>query len=153
MPLQYVIGDATLPQGTGPKIIAHCCNNAGYWGSGFVVALSRQWSKPEAAYRSMKARPLGTVQIVPVRSDITVVNIIGQNGIRGTAAFPPIRYEALRMGLIAVSNEAHRIGASVHMPMIGAGRAGGDWTRIEPIIKETLDGLDVYVYQFPSDRA
>ena len=32
-------------------IIAHVCNDVGGWGSGFVVARSAKWSKPEAAYR------------------------------------------------------------------------------------------------------
>lgn len=27
--INYVIGDATAPQGEGPKFIVHCCNNIG----------------------------------------------------------------------------------------------------------------------------
>ena len=30
------------------------------------------------------------------------------------------------------------LGASVHMPRIGCGLAGGKWERIEPLIERTL---------------
>ena len=51
MPLNYIIGDATKPIGTGNRIITHCCNDLGYWNAGFVKALSLRWSEPERAYR------------------------------------------------------------------------------------------------------
>ena len=37
------------------------------------------------------------------------------------------------------------LGASVHMPGIGCGVAGGTWDRIEPIIFRTLRERDVAV--------
>ena len=40
--LRYVTGDATVPQGGGPKILVHLCNDAGGWGAGFVLAVSRR---------------------------------------------------------------------------------------------------------------
>ncbi|MFJ6385555.1 hypothetical protein ACIQI7_36810, partial [Kitasatospora sp. NPDC092039] len=49
--ITYVRGDATTPQGKGVKVIAHVCNDLGGWGKGFVLALSRRWPEPEAAYR------------------------------------------------------------------------------------------------------
>lgn len=49
--LNYVKGDATSPQGDGTKAIVHVCNNIGAWGAGFVMAISRRWPEPEAAYR------------------------------------------------------------------------------------------------------
>ena len=41
-PLRIIKGDATRPQASGPKIIAHICNDLGGWGKGFVVAISRR---------------------------------------------------------------------------------------------------------------
>jgi O-acetyl-ADP-ribose deacetylase (regulator of RNase III) len=51
MAITYLIGDATAPGGRGPGVIAHVCNDSGGWGKGFVLAVSRRWPEPEAAYR------------------------------------------------------------------------------------------------------
>lgn len=51
MAITYHIGDATAPDGRGPGVIAHVCNDSGGWGKGFVLAVSRRWPEPEAAYR------------------------------------------------------------------------------------------------------
>ena len=48
--INYVSGDATDPQGDGPKVIAHVCNNIGAWGAGFVLAVSARWPQPEQEY-------------------------------------------------------------------------------------------------------
>ncbi|MFE0817971.1 GNAT family N-acetyltransferase [Streptomyces sp. NPDC058794] len=50
--IRYVRGDATVPSVKGVKVIAHVCNDLGGWGKGFVLAISRRWPEPEAAYRA-----------------------------------------------------------------------------------------------------
>jgi hypothetical protein len=62
----------------------------------------------------------------------------------------PIRYEAVETSLIKVAIEAKKIKASIHMPRIGCGLAGGRWKEIELIIQKVLlsQNLDVYVYDF-----
>lgn len=44
--------------------------------------------------------------------------------------------------------DASRWNASVHMPRIGCGLAGGSWGKVEPIIQEELcdKGVQVFVY-------
>lgn len=144
--LTYLIGDATKPQGEGLKVIPHICNDIGAWGAGFVLALSRRWKEPEAMYMSMPSRHLGAVQFVPVQDDIVVVNMIAQNGVgRRPDGSPPISYGALKVCLNDVNNYAWRNGATIHMPRIGVGLAGGDWNRIEQIIKDVMT-VDVFVY-------
>jgi O-acetyl-ADP-ribose deacetylase (regulator of RNase III) len=54
------------------------------------------------------------------------------------AGKPPVRYEAIAKGLQPVAEFAQQHGASVHMPHIGCGLAGGKWEEIEPIIERTL---------------
>lgn len=82
--INYVRGDATCPQAKGPKIITHICNDRGGWGKGFVVALSRRWPEPEAAYRRWhrdRAKndfALGAIQLVQVSADTWVANMVGQ---------------------------------------------------------------------------
>ncbi|MCX5296206.1 macro domain-containing protein [Streptomyces sp. NBC_00193] len=149
-------GDATSPQARGPKIIAHVCNDLGGWGKGFVLALSKRWSEPEAAYRAWhRGRSgndfaLGAVQLVQVRPDIWVANMVGQHGIRTGSGGPPVRYEAIERCLDRLAAHATERGASVHMPRIGCGLAGGKWSRIEPLIRDELcaKGIPVTVYDF-----
>lgn len=155
--IHYLIGDATDPQGGGVKVIPHICNDIGGWGRGFVLALSAKWPQPEAAYREWHRTnqpipfELGRAMSVQVEPDIFVTNIIGQHKIKPTDGVPPIRYEAVRAGLLHVVKFFKDQGATVHMPRIGCGLAGGTWDQIEPIIQEILvaNGLEVFVYDLP----
>lgn len=153
MTINYVEGDATHPIGGGNKIIVHICNDVGAWGAGFVVALSKRWPEPEAMFRTWSRFSddfgLGAVQMVKVEDDIWVANIIGQHELAHKGGVPPIRYDAVRDGLAKVQTEAKKLGASIHMPRIGCGLAGGRWDIIKALIDETLDGLQVTVYDLP----
>lgn len=74
--------------------------------------------------------------------------MIAQHGIRSVRGVPPIRYEALAECLTLVARKADELNASVHMPRIGCGLAGGEWDRIEPITLSSLceRGVLVTVY-------
>lgn len=157
MAIAYGVGDASAPGVHGPKIIVHVCNDVGGWGRGFVVALSNRWPEPEQHYRKWfrgkTAQPfaLGEVQFVKVSADTSVANLIGQRDIRTRAGVPPIRYDALRQGLRVIAVEVHRLAASVHMPRIGCGLAGGSWEQVGPIVEQELavKGISVTVYDLP----
>jgi O-acetyl-ADP-ribose deacetylase (regulator of RNase III) len=158
MQITYITGDATQPIGSDPRIIVHVCNDVGRWGRGFVVALSRRYAEPEKQYRAWSRGQgtipftLGQVQFVPVADELWVANLIGQHDIRSHNGVPPVRYEAIRAGLekVAAFAKAHR--ASVHMPRIGAGLAGGDWNTISAIIHEELatNNISVTIYDLPT---
>lgn len=155
--IKYIKGDATAPEGEGNKFVCHVCNDEGRWGRGFVMALSRRWKRPEMLYRtwhrggkeSDKVRfKLGEIQLVQVENEITVVNMIGQKGIRKWGNKPPIRYDAVKACLEKVAAYAKKHDASVHMPRIGCGLAGGKWEKIEEIIQSVLckNNIEVTVY-------
>ncbi|MBC7270697.1 MAG: Appr-1-p processing protein [Streptomyces sp.] len=152
--ITYVRGDTTAPSVKGTKIIAHVCNDIGGWGKGFVVALSRRWPQPEAAYRAWhRGRAandfaLGAVQVVRVEPYVWVANMIGQRGIRTGSKGIPVRYEAIGTALGHLAGHAAALDASVHMPRIGCGLAGGKWSRVEPLVVERLvaRGISVTVY-------
>ena len=154
MDIHFIIGDATEPVGPGTKIIVHVCNDVGGWGRGFVMALSRRWPEPEQCYRAWhrgreeRLFALGEVQFVPVGKDTWVANLIGQRNVRTLNGVPPVRYDAIRRGLQRVAEEALRLGASVHMPRIGCGLAGGLWEEAGKIVEEELanKGISVTVY-------
>ncbi|MFB7719259.1 macro domain-containing protein [Nocardia sp. NPDC056100] len=155
--LRVIKGDATSPQAKGPKIIAHVCNDLGGWGKGFVLSISKRWPEPERTYREWhrgRARNdfgLGATQLIQVRADVWVANMIGQHGMRTGSGGPPIRYDALARCLRTVGDDAMRLDASVHMPRIGCGLAGGRWERIEPIISETLLAREIAVTVYDFD--
>ena len=153
--IQYRKGDATAPQSENNKIIVHVCNDIGGWGKGFVMAISKRWKKPENQYRewfkSKDGFELGKVQFVQVEEDLWVANLIGQHKInKDENGNAPIRYDAIEDGLKEVSLFAKENNASIHMPRIGCGLAGGKWEMIEPIILKTLSNNDVevVVYDF-----
>lgn len=163
MPIKYVTGDATRPQGDGLKVIVHCCNDVGAWGSGFVVALSKRWERPEREYRRWFQEKgaagfkelLGGVQLVPVEPDVWVANLIGQVGLRkGLDGGIPVRYEALADGFSIIAKyaiEHPEREISVHAPRLGCGLAGGEWSEVEPLlVKHFVDaGVPVTIYDLP----
>lgn len=154
--IRYVKGDATQPEGDGKRIIAHVCNDQGGWGKGFVVAVSRRWPEPEADYRRWAAGEienawfgLGAVRAVQVEDTLWVANMVAQHGYGfDENGMPPIRYDALTVCLSTLANEALEHKASVHMPRIGCGLAGGNWAAVGPIVQTALvsRGVDVTVY-------
>lgn len=154
MSITYIVGDATEPQATGKRIIVHICNDVGAWGKGFVLALSKKWKEPEYHYRewfkSKDGFELGAVQFVQVEENTWIANVIGQQGLFKSGKSPPIRYDAVQSGLENVASFAKEHSASVHMPRIGCGLAGGKWEMIEPLIVTELieKSISVTVYDF-----
>lgn len=153
--VNYIIGDATDPKMDGNKIIVHICNDIGRWGKGFVMAVSKRWKTPELNYRewfnTKEHFALGKVQFVYVEDGLWIANLIGQHKInRDEKGNPPIRYEAVSIGLEVVGQFAREKNATVHMPRIGCGLAGGTWDKIEPLIDQSLiaNGTETYVYDF-----
>lgn len=126
------------------------------WGKGFVVVISRRWPEPERDYRDWHRHrasndfALGAVRLIQVQDDIWVANMIGQHGTRGGSQGPPIRYPAVGQCLRALGDQAIEPRASVHMPRIGCGLAGGRREQIEPLIDVALcqRGVPVTVYDF-----
>ena len=172
--LHYIIGDTTEPI-QRPAVICHVCNDVGGWGRGFVLSLSAKYPEAEQAYRAWFENPgksfklktntamqtpwtheLGKCQIVQVKPDIWVANIIGQHGTQYVGKVPPIRYDALEEGLKSANIFASGLGKSLsqkemtlHMPRLGAVLAGGEWPEIERIIKKTML-VESYVYTLPN---
>lgn len=151
--VNYIIGDATYPKIEGNKIIVHICNDIGGWGKGFVMAISKRWSQPEQQYRqwfkSNENFKLGRVQFIQVEEDIWVANLIGQHGIyKDEKGNVPIRYDAILLGLENITQFAIDKKATIHMPRIGCGLAGGTWDKIEPLINKSLlrNEIETYVY-------
>lgn len=150
--INYLIGDATKPIGQENKIITHVCNDIGAWGAGFVLAISKKWKEPEKKYKewfkSKDKFELGKVQYVQVEKDIVIANMIGQHGIKTFGYNKPIRYDAIEECLEKVAIVCKNNNATIHMPRIGCGLAGGEWEEIEKIINKTLIEKDIEVFVY-----
>lgn len=137
---EYVRGSALEPVGNGVKLIAHIVNDAGYWNAGFVRQMSDKWPTTRQSYmrRSALGIKLGDVWTVWVTGMTVVANMVAQAGVRSSTNPFPLRFQAVENCLNTVSDLATTYGASVHMPRIGTGFAGGKWEDVEPIINRTL---------------
>jgi len=151
-----VNGDATLPRGVGPRVIVHLVNDrTSNWGGAFARALRARHPVAQEDFRAWANEDpsrlrLGAAFFSEVEDGLNVATIVAQHGY-GRSARPRIRYAAVREALVTVSRIASEEGASVHMPRIGAGQAGGRWALIREIIDETLTrhGIPVTVYVPP----
>ncbi len=151
--LTILHGDATEPRGPGLKLIVHLVNDkTPNWGGAFARALRDRCPDAQDDFRAwVQADPrrltLGAVHISHTAAEINVATLIAQHGY-GPSASPRVRYGAIKECLEVVAEYARVTGASVHMPRIGAGQAGGRWPIIRELIEEALTrhGTAVTVY-------
>ncbi len=149
--INFVVGDAMKPHGAGQKIIAQVVNDgAARWGgSGFANAIRRHWPAVqddfcEWAERDRQHLRLGQTHAAQVDDTISIFSMIAQHGY-GQSRLPRIRYQHLRDCLEALRDFAKAIKASVHLPRIGCGEAGGNWLIVQDLIMECLSDHDVEV--------
>jgi len=156
MEVLYLRGDVTLPRGEGSKIVSHIVNDkSSTWGAGAARAIGDRWPSAHGDFKNwtMARREefeLGTIHEFDVSDNLAVVSMVAQHGY-GESLKPRIRYAALRDCLSKLSEIAISRQASVHMPKIGTGFAGGNWRVIEDLIVEALisRGIKVTVYELP----
>lgn len=152
-------GDALEPRGMGPRIIAQIVNDkASTWGAGFARAVRLQYPEVQTQFKdwvneNRRNLSLGKTHFAPVSPDLTVCSMVAQHGF-GESEKPRLRYAALKRCLLDLKAEAQRRRASVHMPRIGSGWAGGNWSIIAQLIDEALvaQGVEVTVYIPPADE-
>lgn len=158
--ITYLRGDATLTRGTDPKLLVQVVNDSAlsWGGAGFTTSVKRRWPGAQGVFTNQVVRDrnklrLGNLIAFTVEPDVTLASIVAQRGY-GSSSHPLVRYAALRDGLVQVAQLAHKLSASIHMPRIGTGQAGGSWAVVEELIKETLTqaGLRVIVYDLPQGR-
>ena len=137
-----VSGDVTQPRGSGPKLIAHVVNDqASRWARHSLAGQLAQ-AYPHAAFLfstwvldDPTNLRLGNVHLATMPDqDLTVASMVAQHGY-GPSHEMRLRYEALEACLRTVADHAARLGASVHLPRIGTGQAGGRW----PVVRELID--------------
>jgi Zn-dependent peptidase ImmA (M78 family) len=155
--ITYLKGNALEPRGTDQKIIVHIVNDAtpNWGGKGFTVGLKRKWPEAQREFRNWAQADrshlkLGQVHCVRVSDDTSIASMVCQKGY-GPSVKPRLRYAALEDCLAKVADDARRLQATVHMPRIGTGQAGGAWFIVGELIASTLigGGVSVFVYDLP----
>jgi len=138
MKIEYKQGDlfSNLPTDKN-IIIPHCANNLGIMGSGFVLPLLKRFPGVDTKYtRRCKERDmLGFVDYVRY-DNVTVANMVAQNGVIGKNNTKPIRYAALMKCMEGVSVRWECTGGEIICPKFGSALAGGNWDLIEELINE-----------------
>lgn len=152
--IQYLIGDATEPR-SRPALIVQIVNDAtpNWGGRGFARAVRTRWPEVQQSFRAFVEKErlrLGKVHLARPDADVWLMSIVAQKGY-GPSPTHRVRYAALRKGLRAAARYSHELGASVHMPRIGCGEGGGDWTIVAELIRAELIRQDVpvTVYDLP----
>lgn len=157
--IRLLHGNVLEPRNGGKKIICQLVNDkAVKWGGGVSRKIAKRFPEAEEVYTEQVIQipqrdRLGRVIFSQVNKDLTIASLIGQEGF-GQSLFPRIRYSALQTCLEQVADRAESIGASIHMPKIGTGSAGGDWSTIEEMLDDVMvrKGLFVTVYDTPPKR-
>jgi len=156
--LTYLVGDASDPRGTGERIVVQVVNDAtpNWGGRGFANAILRKWPDAQTSFREFAARDqlrLGATHFYRPWESLTVASLVAQAGF-GPSNRPRIRYEALEQALNAVAAYARERNATIHMPRIGSGQAGGRWEVVEMLVTEIFSsrGLQVTIYDLPEKR-
>lgn len=157
-PSIYDFGDATQPRGSGNKIIAQLVNSGGALGAGFGRAMAESWPESATALKQWKETDdfqMGNSKLTKLADEIYVFQMLAQKGVLPKEGKIGIRYSSLRTCLTRLAKAADELQASVHMPRIGAGQAGGDWNIIEGMITEELltQNISVTVYDPPGRAA
>jgi hypothetical protein len=155
--INYLHGDAAEPRGEGVRVIAHIVNDTtvNWGGSGFAPHLRSRYLGLQDDFRDWAqargALSLGVTHLQEVEPDLFVCSMVAQHQYGKKAGSIPLRYGALERCLDDLGSHALRVGASVHMPMIGAGQAGGNWAVIEEMVERQLLGreVDTTVYLLP----
>jgi O-acetyl-ADP-ribose deacetylase (regulator of RNase III) len=129
-------------------IIVHGANCMCTMGSGIAKQIKEQF--PEAYNADLETRKgdfrkLGNYTLALIRKySFIIINAYTQYDY-GTDS-PKIDYEALTLCLRKINKAC--IGKRIGLPLIGAGLAGGDWNRIENIIKTELNDVDVTIVYY-----
>lgn len=142
-------------------VVLQCCNNIGVMGAGIALEIAKRYPNVKRAYQQWyKGQPytistetgkfkLGEIQEVTLYAEndhdsITFVNMIAQDGIASEDNPHPFNYEAFDKCMFKARVFFHDH-SKVFAPLIGAGLAGGDWTKIAPIIERYLGKYDLTV--------
>lgn len=133
-------------------IICHQVNTQGVMGAGIALKIKEKFPLAYRHYRSIctsqsKLSPLGRCLISSIYS-LKIAHIFGQDKFGRDKQYTDYKAVQNAFQELAIWNkvEDHAIFIPENM---GCSNAGGDWKIYLDIIKETLDGFDVFICSYP----
>lgn len=158
-PLASIYGNVLDPVADGMKTVAFLVNDqAKYWGGGVAKAAGQKYPRAHAEFSAWlsdipKSERLGKVFYSQADTDIMIAAIVAQAGV-GPSDRTRLRYTALEKAFNSLYETVRETHASVHMPRLGTGAAGGSWPAIEDLVRQTLvrNHVPVTIYDLPPRR-
>jgi O-acetyl-ADP-ribose deacetylase (regulator of RNase III) len=92
----------------------------------------------------------GDVRLTLVGNCLWVAYLAAQHGVGRRNK--PLRLDALEQCLARLAEAAVERSATVVMPRIGTGLAGGSWGDVEPLVKTLAERVPVIVYDLKENR-
>ena len=160
MNIQYKAGDLFTAidndNDPGAIVIAHCCNDQGKFGAGFVVPLAKRFPIVKERYLTWRQQEnfrLGNTQFVNIDDKIFCANMIAQT----LGGSRPLYYNHLARCMDQVGdfiierNCAREHQTRLICPAFGSKLAGGNWSIIEQLIQDCWlrRGFPVTIYYLP----
>src|SRR5262249_22074615 len=148
--------DVLDPRGAGKKVVCQLVNDqARFWGGGLAKTASRKFPEAHRNFTEWftavpRSKRLGSVHFTQIGDSLVLASLIAQEGF-GASSAPRIRYAALEQCFERISEFALKRSATVHMPRLGAGQAGGHWETVEEIVRSTIvpQNISVTIYDLP----
>lgn len=144
--LVYKKGDVTEAH---EDIIAHGCNAQGVMGKGVAKTIREKWPGAFDVYKQVyDERGLNLGDVIIYQGDkVTVANCITQEFYgRGDDNNQYVDYDAVHkcMGALRKYCEEQDL-HTIAIPKIGAGLGGGEWLKIEGIIRYEFEDTDIKI--------
>lgn len=124
--------------------IVHGCNAQGVMGSGVALGVKNLYPGAYESYRIIhetQGLVLGQAYPWQASTDLLIWNAITQHGFGSGRRY--VSYDAIQTCFEEINRIAldrrDEIAPHIHIPLIGAGRAGGNWDIISAIIENTVD--------------
>lgn len=131
-------------------------NSRNSHGSGLAKSISEKWPQVKKEYHKFYSLKgylgIGEFSIVPVDLELNlhVVNMVTQDNF-GYDGKVYVSYSAIEVGLINLCKhiEFNGLEKTIHLPKIGCGLAGGDWSIVSGIISNSTPvDYDVYIWNY-----
>jgi hypothetical protein len=157
--IEFLKGNVLQPRGHGRRIIGHVVSDAtpNWGGHGVAIAIKKKWPSVQTEFRNWfvhrRGPRLGDIHVAAVAANVEIASMVCQHGY-GPSQVPRLRYAALETALEELSQRAIETNATVHIPRIGCGQAGGSWMLVRELIETTLlaANVSVTVYDLPQSN-
>lgn len=124
---------------TTPIVLIHGCNCFHTMGAGVAKCIKKKWPQVLEADKAFAKKgdvtKLGSVSYATIHPNLVVANAYTQFSYGRHTSKPYLDYDAIRSCFQSIVSEYGETHTLVY-PRIGAGLAGGDWTKIHAIIRE-----------------